>query len=267
VDQLFTAQRVVSEIGTEIAQMQDERNANDQAQVIDGGLVVKHMSAVLKERYAKLPLHLTQGADIDCFVAPTFDLYESAAEKERTGSETVLDFAELLQSDLTVCRMCIKGPSGSGKTTVCRYIAREWAKGRGLFSSKFDLVLYLSLDTATTQAYDDLAQVTLVDMVMREVVNQNDDLRALFADKEELHSWLTHNSHRVLWVLDGLDALEEYVENMFSARPVPSTPSSSSSSSSKSPRETVDEEKPPANSSHNVKVCFADIVLSRSVLY
>jgi hypothetical protein len=252
VEQVFAAQRVVSEIGAEIAQMQELRSANDQAQVMDGGLVVKHLSAVLRERYAKLPLHITQGADIECFVPPTFDLYESAAEKERTGAETVLDFTELLQSDLTVCRLCIKGQSGSGKTTVCRYIAREWAKGRTIFSGKFDLVFYLSLDAATTQAYDDLAQVTLVDLVMREIVGQSDQLKSLFADKEELHAWLTSNSHRILWVLDGLDALEDTVDNVFSAKPV----ASAAATSSKSPRDAVagGDDQQRANSSHNVKV-------------
>jgi hypothetical protein len=47
-------------------------------------------------------------------------------------------------------------------------------------------VILLSLDAATTAVYADLKQVSLVDLVEREIVRQNEDLSALLPDKAEV---------------------------------------------------------------------------------
>lgn len=184
-DQLFSVQTVVTEIGREVAVVQEERALNEQAQLVEGGLVFTTLVTALRERYAALPLHLTQAIDADTFVPPSFSLSESAS-KEGAATESSLDFSELLLSNLTVCRICIKGDSGFGKTTLCRYIAREWARKRPLFSGNYEVILYLPLDAATTAVYADLDQVQLVDLVMREVVQPNEELRQLVSDGAEI---------------------------------------------------------------------------------
>jgi hypothetical protein len=193
VDQLFSVQSVIGSLGREIAEVDEER-ARHEAQETVVTLASKTMSRVLKETYLSLPLHLTQGAEFDCFVPPTFDLSESSTqlhdrETEKPIAETTLNFAELVESDLPGVRLCIKGASGLGKTTCCRYIARQWAKSQMfVFGGKFDVVLLLSMEAATTSAYADLKNVTLVDMVMREIVMQNEDLYALLPDRQEVRN-------------------------------------------------------------------------------
>jgi hypothetical protein len=148
VDQLFGVQSVIASLGSELVEIEDER-ARHEAQETVVSLSTKTMIRVLKETYLNLPLHLTQGAEFDCFVSPTFDLYENGLvtqdkETEKAIVETVLNFKELIDSDLSIVRLCVKGSSGSGKTTVCRYIARQWAKGAFSFENGknfcFDLI-------------------------------------------------------------------------------------------------------------------------------
>ncbi len=217
-EQLFGAQNVVTEIGGELAALEEERARNEATQSVNT-IATKTMISSLRQTYMGLQLNLTQGVDFECFVPPTFDLYENGMvqhdkDTEKPIVETVLNFAELVGSDLSVFRLCVKGPSGNGKTTLCRHLAREWAKSpKRIFSGKFDLVLLVPLETATTPAYSDLEQVTLIDLVERELVRTNEDLSALLPDRLEVQTWLIANSSRILWILDGVDALEDYVAN------------------------------------------------------
>ena len=247
-DQLFSAQNTITELGNEIAEIEEDRAIYETEESVHG-LASKSMINLLKVQYSQLPLHITQGSDFDCFISPSFDLYESHSEKEQNASETILDFAELIESDISIFRLCIKGLTGSGKTTICRYIAKEWAKGRKVFNGKFDMVFYIPLDIATTPGYADLAQVTIADIVDREFVRPNEDLTALLTDKSEVKGWLAAHSNRILWLMDGVESLEEYMDN-------PNNQTKGTAGSGMKLNPLAHDEQSPAM--HNVK----DLVLS-----
>ena len=215
VDQLFAVQSVVSALGSEQAELEEEKARSETQQSVSG-LASTAVTRVLRQMYLQqLPLHLTQSVDFTCFVGPSFDMSTdpSNSEADRNLNNSIVDsvmtYRELVESDVAGVRILLRGVRGSGKSTVLRQMARSWASsGLLLFNGRFDVVILLSLDALLSPAYSDLKQVSIGDLVFREIVQHDEDLVALLPDRQEVENWLHNSNNRILWLLDGLEALD-----------------------------------------------------------
>lgn len=106
-------------------------------------------------------------------------------------------------------RVVISGPAGSGKSTFCQYVAYQWAKPEGIWSSDFDHLFWIKLRSLKDYNKQDNNKQNISDVIV-DVLEEN-CLPARVRFNGGQHQFLKQkiNQSRVLWLLDGYDEVTD----------------------------------------------------------